>query len=136
MDATIAMDMPWVKFAEATADKEYFALLSYLPLKKYRSVPKFITFTFQIQRQLRATPGVIGYSLRAKIFSRRFWTLSVWIDEPALMEFVMKIPHMEAMKALLPQMGKTKFTKWKVSGSALPLRWEDAMERSQSEEPS
>src|SRR5438309_5931263 len=46
------------------------------------------------------------------------------------MDFVAKIPHGQAMKAMMPHMGPTKFTKWKVLGSALPLRWEEAMERS------
>jgi quinol monooxygenase YgiN len=125
------MDSPWIKFATPDTNREYFALLSYLPLNKYRAIPAFLNFTFQIQKQLRSTPGIIGYSLRAKPLSRNFWTLSGWTDEKALMDFVTKIPHSQAMKAMTPHMGPTNFTKWKVSGSALPLRWEDAMKRAQ-----
>lgn len=128
------MDAPWTTFAPADSNREYFALLSYLPLKKYRAIPSFLRFTLRIQKQLRATPGAVGYSLRAKLLSRNFWTLSAWVDEKALMDFVMKIPHEQAMKAMLPHMGPTKFTKWKVAGSALPLRWEEAIERSQKGE--
>jgi len=126
-----AMDSPWIKFATTETKREYFALLSYLPLNKYRVIPAFLKFTLQIQKQLRASPGIIGYSLRAKLFSRNFWTLSAWTDEKPLMDFVAKIPHGQAMKAMMPHMGPTKFTKWKVLGSAMPLRWEEAMERSQ-----
>ena len=128
------MDMPWTTLAQADANCEYFALLSYLPLKKYRAIPSFFRFTYQIQGQLRNTPGITGYSLRAKPLSRNFWTLSAWADEKALMEFVMKIPHAQAMKGLMPYMGPTKFTKWRVPGSTLPLRWDDAMRRAQQEE--
>ncbi|HET8921535.1 MAG TPA: hypothetical protein VFN26_00915 [Candidatus Acidoferrum sp.] len=128
--------MPWTTFAPADSNREYFVLLSYLPLNKYRAIPALIGFLFQIQRQLRTTPGVIGYSLRAKLLSRNFWTLSAWTDEKSLMDFVMKTPHAQAMKTMLPHMGPTKFTKWKVSGSALPLRWEEAMQRSQKGESS
>lgn len=124
------MDSPWITFAPADANREYLALLSYLPLNKYSAVPGFFRSSFQIQKQLRSTPGVIGYSLRAKVFSRNFWTLSVWEDQKTLMEFVAKIPHGEAMRAMTPHMGRTKFTQWKVAGSALPLRWEEAMQRS------
>ena len=130
------MDMPWTSFGTSDANREYSALLSYLPLKTYRAIPAFLRFSFQIQSQLRNTPGVVGYSLRAKPLSRNFWTLSAWTDENALMEFVMKIPHAQAMKSLMPHMGPTKFTKWRVSGSALPLRWDDAMQRAQQEEKS
>ncbi len=130
------MDSRWIKFATPDTSREYFALLSLLPLKKFRAIPTFLKYLFQIQKQLRATPGVIGYSLRAKVLSRNFWTLSAWADEKALMDFVAKIPHEQAMKAMRPHMGQAEFTKWKVLGSALPLRWEEAMERSQKGERS
>lgn len=127
------MDSPWKTIAPADPSREYLALLSYLPLKRYRMVPRFPQFTFQIQRQLSDSPGAIGYSLRMTPFTRNFWTLSAWRDENALLDFVRKIPHSEAMKALIPHMGPTKFTRWKVPGSALPLLWDEAMQRSQSE---
>jgi quinol monooxygenase YgiN len=130
------MDSPWITFASADAHREYLALLSHLPLNKYSAVPSFFRFSFQIQKQMRATPGVIGYALRAKVFSRNFWTLSVWEDEEALMDFVAKIPHGEAMRAMTPHMGRTKFTQWKVAGSSLPLSWNEAMQRSQQGAPS
>lgn len=136
MERTLAMDSPWIKFATPDTSREYLALLSYLPLKKFRAIPSFLRYLFQIQKQLRATPGVIGYSLRAKPLSRNFWTLSAWADEKTLMDFVARIPHAQAMKAMVPHMGPTKFTKWKVLGSALPLPWGEAMERSQKEERS
>ena len=130
------MDSPWIKFATPDTNREYFALLSYLPLNKYRAIPAFLKFSFQIQKQLRTTIGIIGYSLRAKLLSRNFWTLSAWADEKALMDFVVKIPHGQAMKAMMPNMGPTQFTKWKVLGSALPLQWEEAVQRSKKGERS
>ena len=131
-----AMDSPWIRFATPDVNREYFALLSHLPLNKYRAIPAFLKFSFQIQKQLRTTPGIIGYSLRAKLLSRNFWTLSAWTDEKPLMDFVAKIPHEQAMKAMISHMGPTKFTKWQVLGSALPLQWEEAMKRSKKKERS
>jgi hypothetical protein len=125
------MDSRWKALAPADRNREYVALLTYLPLKKYRVIPRFLQFSFHIQKQLRGTPGAIGYSVRAKVISRNFWTLSVWVDEKALMDFVAKFPHGEAMKAMAPHMGRSRVTRWKVDGSALPLRWEEAMKRSQ-----
>jgi hypothetical protein len=127
------VDMPWKTIAPVDTSREYLALLSYLPLKKYRMVPRFIRFTFQIQRQLGNSPGAVGYALRAKPLRRNFWTLSVWEDEKTLQDFVRKLSHAEAMKSLVPHMGPTKFTRWKVSGSALPLGWDEAMRRSRQE---
>jgi hypothetical protein len=130
------MELPWITFAAADANREYRALLSYPPLNKYWAVPGFFRFSFQIQRQLRGTPGLIGCSLRAKVLTRNSWTLSVWQDQKTLMESVTRIPHGEAMKAMTPRMGPTRFTQCKVAGSSSRLRWDEAMQRSQQGVPS
>src|SRR5260370_35361714 len=132
METNLPLDSPWLKFGTPDKRREYFALLSLLPLKKYRAIPTFLKYLFQIQKQLRATPGVIGYSLRAKLLSRNFWTLSACADEKTLTDFVAKIPHGQAM---MPHRGPTKFTRRKVLGSALPLQWEEATHRSKKGEP-
>jgi hypothetical protein len=127
------MDLPWKALAPADESREYIALLSYLPLRAYRRLPLFFRFTVQINRQLRATPGAIGYAMRAKVFLRRFWTLSVWESDRALMDFVAKVPHGEVMKELAPYMGATSFIRWKLLGSGVPPRWDDAVRRSVQE---
>ena len=123
------MDIPWKTLAAIEKEREYLALLSYLPLKRYSKIPAFMRFTMEIKKQLSATPGAIGYSMRAKLFTRRFWTLSVWESSAALMDFVANVPHGESMKAMAPFMGKTKFAQWKVLGSGIPLKWDEAIRR-------
>jgi hypothetical protein len=123
------MDAPWKKLAVTAENREYVALLSYLPLRSYWRVPAFFRYTFQIQRQMLETPGAIGYAMRAQVLSRNFWTLSVWENDKALMDFVRKAPHGEAMKMIAPDMGPTKFTRWKVTGDAVPPSWDEAMKR-------
>ncbi|HEV2911699.1 MAG TPA: DUF3291 domain-containing protein [Pyrinomonadaceae bacterium] len=123
------MPTRWKSFAAPAPDREYLALLSYLPLKSYLRIPKFIKYTSQIERQLAEARGLVGYSLQAQLLSRKFWTLSVWEDEPALTEFVYRLPHSEVMKSLANDMDKTKFTQWKIQGAALPPRWDDAKRR-------
>jgi heme-degrading monooxygenase HmoA len=127
------MDMPWKALAPVERGREYLVLLSYLPLRAYRKIPVFFRYTSQIQRQLRNTPGAIGYSMRAKVLSRKFWTLSVWENERALRDFISREPHRDAMNALTPHMGPTKFTQWKAVGSALPPDWGDAVRRESKE---
>lgn len=85
-----------------------------------------------IATQLRGTPGLIGFSFRAKFLRHRFWTLSAWEDEEALMTFVGKPPHRDAMDALGPYMAKTAFTRWRVRGTEIPLTWERALSRAAS----
>ena len=124
--------MPWKATGAVDANREYVALLSYLP-RRYSKILAFFRYTFQIQGQMSKTPEAIGYSLRAKILSRKFWTLSVWENERALMEFVRLAPHAEATKSIGPHMGATRFTRWKLQGSAVPPTWDDAMKRESKE---
>lgn len=123
------MDIPWKSLAPVESGREYIALLSYLPLRHYSKLPMFFRYSAKINGQLRATPGAIGYSMRAKLFTRRFWTLSVWDNDKALMEFVAKVPHGDAMKKIAPYMDKTNFWRWKLSSSGIPPQWDDAMRR-------
>ena len=121
--------LPWKSFAAPETGREYHAMLSYLPLNKWRAMPKFLRYTRQIQRQLANSEGLIGYSLDANVLGRTFWTLSVWEDEESLWRFVPRTPHGRVMTDLLPDMGRTKFFHWKVDGSSVPPAWEEAKRR-------
>ena len=124
---------PWKPLRPIEPDREYVALLSYLPLKAYRKIPAFVRYTQQVQQQLASTPGVAGYSVQAQLLRRRFWTLSAWESEAALVDFVRHAPHSDVMRALAGQMGKTSITKWTVKGSELPLNWAAAKKRPPAE---
>ena len=120
---------PWRSLRPADPDREYLALLSFLPLKRLWRVPSFLIQTSRIARQLERSPGLIGYSLNARLFTGRFWTLSVWDDESSLQAFVNAAPHVETMPALIRQMGPTRFVRWTVLGTHIPVRWDEALRR-------
>jgi len=52
-----------------------------------------------------------------------------WKNEDALRAFVQHPPHVRIMTAMTPHMGETKFVRWMVKGSQLPLNWDDALRR-------
>ncbi len=78
---------------EASPDKDYLALVTYLPLKHFWKVASFFRMVTAIQAQLSRSRGLVGYSLLAKALRKRFWTFLVWEDEEALMGFVLKVPQ-------------------------------------------
>jgi hypothetical protein len=119
----------WKSFSIADTTPECVALLSFLPLKTYRKIPAFIQFSIQTQRQLQTSEGLLGYSLQAQLLTRRFWTLSAWEDETALLKFVQHPPHSDIMSALAPHMGRTAFVRWIAKSSELPLNWNEAKRR-------
>ncbi len=125
----------WRSFRKAEPDREYLVLLSALPLKSYRALPRFLRFSRQVQRQMKTAPGLVGYSLLARLWRKQFWTLSVWEDEQALMDFVNAVPHRAVMHALQPDMGETQFLRWAIRGDAYPPSWKAALARAISPPP-
>jgi len=120
---------PWVTFRQPDPAREYLVLLSELPLQRFRDLGAFLLYTWRIQSQLRHTPGLLGYSLLARILKRQFWTLSVWESEEALHQFVVENPHGQVMTALQGKMDQTHFVRWSMRGSEFPPRWRDALTR-------
>lgn len=120
---------PWVTVRRPHPEQEYLVLVSELPLKRFRDLGVFLRYTWQIRGQLRRAPGLLGYSLAARILKRQFWTLSVWDGEAALQRFVVENPHGHVMTALQAKMGQTRFVRWNLRGSAFPPRWRDALAR-------
>ena len=119
----------WKSLRPAEPEREYMALLTYLPLKKYRTIPRFLGYARRVEAQLSETEGIVGYSVRAKFMRRDFWTLSVWESEDALQAFVHQGFHSGLMTVLMPDMGATNFVRWKVKGRDCPPSWDDALQR-------
>jgi|ERR1700730_10943615 len=122
-------EVSWISFTHANPDTEYLALVSYLPRKGFLSIFGFLSETRAIQEQLESSEGLIGYSLRTQLIGKDAWTVSVWRDEEALVSFVRKSPHIDTMRNLKPRMGRTKFVRWKITGSEVPPKWDDALRR-------
>jgi hypothetical protein len=122
------LPLPWKSFTSPKGDKEYVALLSFLPLKRYRKIATFARLTIETMGQLAKSRGLIGYSLAAELMLKRFWTLSVWEDQQSLMDFVREIPHSRIMQELAPHMEKTQFTRWNVRASEIPIPWATAQQ--------
>ena len=132
----------WSSFTKADPEAEYLALISYLWLKSswlsikpFWMIPRFITYTRSIPAQLGSAEGLLGYSLRGDLLRPKLWTLSVWQNENALMEFVQTSPHDRAMAFLRPHVAETKFVRWKVTGSAIPPPWGEALMRLEVDNP-
>jgi len=123
---------PWKELAKPDASKEYLAIVTYLPVKHYRTVPSVAKHSYKVEKQLIETQGLIGYSMGSKPWSKQFWTVSVWEDEAALMAFAFGGAHKDTMSRLHNDMGATKFARWKVLGADVPLTWEVALEKAAS----
>jgi hypothetical protein len=124
--------IPWREAHRPEPDADYLVMASRLPLRSLTKVPWFMGLTVSVVRQLERTDGLVGYSLRAQPLAKTFWTLSAWTDDDALAAFTRAMPHVSVMARLRPHMSQTRFTTWRVPGSGLPIRWDDAIGRLQN----
>ena len=115
--------LPWVKGHSIDANGAYVAMASRLPLKSYRSIPRFLRDVLKIRRQLAHTPGLVGYALNAQLARKTFWTFSVWDDQASIDTFAATEPHQRIIRALQPRMGTTTFEFFPIAGNALPMTW-------------
>lgn len=128
--------LPWTFVNPPDPDREYVALASSLPLRRFASTIRFFRSVQAIRGQLANARGLVGYSLLAKPLARKYWTVSMWEDEGALKEFVEAERHARVMRDIRRDLGTTKFTQVRVRGSAAPLRWDWALDLLGSTPPS
>jgi hypothetical protein len=119
----------WKQFAELQPDREYVVLASYLPLTKFDRTPYMLRHSRTIRAALANAPGLVGFSMRAKVPSKQYWTLSVWDNDVALGAFVGKSPHVDVMALMKPDVGTTKFERWTIAGTDPLPTWDEALRR-------
>ena len=110
-------DLPWTPRAALRPGTDYLVMASHLPLKRMTGTVRFFRAVQAIRKQLATADGLLGYTLRAHVLARDYWTLSVWQDENALRAFMGTPPHLHVMSSLKPLMGPTKFVTWTITGA-------------------
>ena len=121
--------LPWYQAVAVEPERSYAAMVSYLPVRRLRTIPRFLWHVWLIRRQLKHATGLIGYTLQARIFSKHFFTLSVWENEEALSRFIEQEPHRTIMAKLAGAMGETEFQIFSVKGAELPLSFKKELHR-------
>ena len=121
---------PWKQLAEVVPDREYLAFTSRFALRSAWRVPAFIGASFGIMKQIEAAPGAAGYSLGSHLPGLYFYTLSAWDDDESLRAFSRALQHGQALRTFHRDLrAPSPFIRWRVRGSELPLRWDDALAR-------
>jgi hypothetical protein len=121
--------LPWTRVSTVAPDTPCTVMATRLPLRSYRSIPRFLLWTLRIRRQLAGSPGLVGYSLDAHLLRKTFWTVSAWTGRPELGRFNRSDPHAAATESIRPLMGTTTFLTWTCAAGELPVRWDEARRR-------
>lgn len=101
-----------------------------LKLRNFLQLVRFFRVNRKVERQLRATPGLIGCWLRADFLRLHFSTLSVWKDDSAIDAFVRTGFHRDAMAVFdrISIRDASSFVRWKTDDPQ-EATWEEAAKR-------
>ena len=111
-----------------TASSGNLHIVTFLPIKRWRDVPAFVLLSSRVQRQVRATPGLVAEAVTANFPKRFCYTYTIWESQDAMRAFLYEGPHLEAIK---------RFDDWRAPNASnavwqSPVRtidWADAMKR-------
>lgn len=104
--------------------QELHSVASVLPLRGYRYIIPFMRLSMSVQKQLKATPGLVRFAMKTDIPRKRFWTFTVWTDRKAMGTFVRTEPHATAVKRFSEWGGAGAFAEW--TGPEGKLDWKEA----------
>jgi hypothetical protein len=121
--------IPWKRIEEADPALEVTVMASRLPLRSYLRIPRFLTATLRIRRQLAEAPGLVGYALDAKLLNKTFWTVSAWRAREQLAAFAATDPHRRDVGKVRPAMDPTTFVFWTATAGELPISWAEVRRR-------
>ena len=119
-----------VEVSPGDSSGESWCIATFLPLRRWRDVIPFLRMSARVEKQLKQTPGLVRYGLRADLLHKRFWTFSVWPDKGSVNALVKSEPHATAMRYMSDWAGEgAAFVEWNSSNGS--IKWKDAMERLQ-----
>jgi heme-degrading monooxygenase HmoA len=121
---TVVPALPWTAKTAPDAEATYVVMGTYLPLRGYRFIPRFLAETMKIRRQLAGADGLVGYALDAHLLRKEFFTVSVWENREALDRFARAEPHASITRATPKRMGHSKFRTWSAAGGDVPVGWD------------
>ncbi len=130
-DDSPAADRSGVQEASATV------VATRLQLKNWLKLWRFFRVNGRVQRQLKADPGLISYSVKADFLRLRFSTLSVWAVDPTIDAFVRTGDHRHAIAVFddIAVRDQSVFTRWQTPAPQ-DVTWEEAAQRLAAVRPS
>ncbi len=111
--------------------REFSVVATTLFLNRWWNLPRFFSLVGGVRRQLKETPGLVRYQLKANFLKLQFSTLSIWESGNAIDDFAHKGPHLTALQAF-PTLAKkgSAFVRWTTT-SPDAVTWKEAFQRLQ-----
>ncbi len=125
------VEIKWTPLVEANPKREYIAFSEIAERKSAWPYFSWLMRARKITEQLKTTKGVIGYTARLEFFNKKGVMVAVFEDEKALMGFAHAGQHAQCMEQLRDT-AKFQRVQWTISGSGIPLKIDDAINKVKS----
>jgi hypothetical protein len=123
----------WQSFKDVDPSKTYLAYAAILERKTAWSYFGFLMRFRKVQKQLKTTKGLVGYTASCEFSSRKATQLAVFEDEATLKDFVHSGQHALCSEQAKADMNWIKNATWEILGSEVPPKLEDAINRVQNQ---
>ena len=127
------MPLSWVPITGVEPGRDYVVMATRFGVTSRSRMPRIFSAAQTLISGFTATPGLIGYSLRANILNNSLWTLSAWESGADLHRFVSGPAHGLVVKQTVKWMESSRFVTWKSRGSDLPSSWNPVEARMRDE---
>jgi len=119
---------PTITVERSPQSRSFVAIATYVPIARWRDVPKAARLSGRVEAQIKKAPGAISYSLAVNPLRRQFWTCSVWADRAFAEAFTSAEPHATAVARFAEWAGEgAAFVEWQATSPR--LEWSEAFER-------
>jgi heme-degrading monooxygenase HmoA len=89
----------------------------------------FFDATNRVADSLPDNPGLVGHSIRTRIFGHEAWTMTIWRDHESADEFAVSPIHKEAVRVGMPTLRSSRFLRFDWPTNEVPPPWSDAIRR-------
>jgi hypothetical protein len=128
------VEMKWESFAEIDPKREYLAFAQMGERKSAWSYFSWLMRSRKVAEQLKKAKGLIGFTARLEFSSKKVVMVAVFEDENTLMGFTHAGQHAQCMERSKPEFKEMemKYARWSISGSDIPPKIEDAINKIQN----
>ena len=112
---------------DAQENRPLVHVAEFVRLRSYGQLLAYMSMSMGIYRSARDSDGYVAGGIRAKWWTKQFWTYSVWEDRQSMLHFVHTQPHANAMARVLEFAAPGScYVEWTREGAP---DWSEAVER-------
>jgi len=123
----------WHSVQEPDLDREDVVALAQYAWASHLALPQQLMARRRLREHLQAAHGLLGYACWSALGRKRYYLLTVWETEQALVSFGAPLPP--AVQGGPPRVAPTWIIQWAIPSDLYPPTWHEAFAKAIAEIP-